>query len=186
MKFLKKITAAIICVMITAAFSGCSDYVMTEEDLALQKSLVGFWAASDSTGYNTYDENGNLTVMIVVEFTDDFTYYLRECYVNEGYSLTYDPISYSFEDLKFKVVEDGVPSYAQVSVNEDGSKMFWITDERTDEYERVPEEAAVNLGLTVHNGENAETDAVPDISDSSSETSDNAERDIPIGDTNDT
>ncbi len=178
MKILKKITAAILCAVLAAVLSGCSDHVMTEDDLALQKSLVGFWAAGDNTGYNTYDENGYITVMTVVEFTDDFKYYLSECYLNDNYVLTYEPVSYSFEDLKFKVDDDGVPSYAQVSVNEDSSKMFWVTDEGMDEYERIPEERAIELGLTVHSGENAETDAVSGTGGSSSETSDTAEQDI--------
>ena len=158
MKILKKITAAIICVMITAAFSGCSDYVMTEDDLALQKAMQGYWLASESTGYNEYDENGNPTLLMVAEFTEDFKYFLHECYVTNGYVMTsFDPVIYTIEDCKFKTDVDGVSMYAGVSISDDGNTMYWITDESTDTYERITDEQAAGLGIPKYDKETWES-----------------------------
>ncbi len=145
---IKKFAAVFTAVVMTLALAGCSGkYVMTEEDLALQKSIEGYWAADVSTGYNTFDENGNLTCMVVIEFTDDFNYLMHNCLLDEGYSLSYSPVPYSFEDKMFKVVNEGVPSYARVSVSEDGNTMYWVTDEKTDTYLRLDKETAASLGI---------------------------------------
>lgn len=163
---LKKFLTAVLAAAMLICMAGCSDYVMTAEDLEKQKSIEGCWAADDSTGYNSYDENGNIVSMIVVEFTEDFKYMLHDCYLEEGYVMTYDPVEYSFEDEKFKVIVDGVASYAKVSVSEDGETMRWITDDKTDLYRRVSEEAAAALGIPEYDPENSNTEA---ISDSESE-----------------
>ncbi len=149
MKFIKRIAAAAVCIVLSVLFSSCSgDYVMTEEDLAIQKSLVGYWAAGNKTGYNTYDENGTIKTLFTVEFTEDFNYIIYECHIDEGFFVSYDPIKYTFEDGKFRVDVDGVPSYAGVTVSEDGNTMYWITDQKTDQYERMSESGAIALGIS--------------------------------------
>lgn len=170
----KKILASVLAAVMLICLAGCSDYVMTAEDLEKQKSIEGCWAADDSTGYNRYDESGNIIQMLVVEFTDDFKYMIHTCNLQEGYVMTYDPIEYSFEDEKFKVVVDGAASYARVSVNEDGSTMRWITDDKTDLYQRVSEEAAAALGIPEYDPERWNTEATyesesGDVSESSEE-----------------
>ena len=168
----KKILTAILAAAMLMCLAGCSDYVMTAEDLEKQKSIEGCWAADDSTGYNSYDAEGNITEMLVVEFTSDFKEMIHTCNLQEGYVMTYDPIDYSFEDEKFKVMVDGVASYARVSVNEDGSNMRWITDDKTDLYQRVSEEAAAALGIPEYDPERWNTEATSegesgDVSESS-------------------
>lgn len=155
---LRKIFAFIAAAALTVGMAGCSDYVMTEEDLAIQKSLVGYWAADVSTGYNEFSESGELTAMTAVEFTDDFHYLMHICLIEQGYALTYPPVSYSFEDRKFKVVNEGVASFAQVSVSDDGQIMYWHTDEKTDTYRRLDAETAAGLGIPEYSAESWVTD----------------------------
>lgn len=155
---LKKFFAFFAAAALTVCMAGCSDYVMTEEDLAIQKSLVGYWAADVSTGYNEFSENGELTAMTAVEFTDDFHYLMHICLIEQGYALTYPPVSYSFEDRKFKVVNEGVASFAQVSVSDDGQIMYWHTDEKTDTYRRLDAETAAGLGIPEYSAESWITD----------------------------
>ncbi len=46
----KKIFAAIVSAVMLICMAGCSDsYVMTEEDIAVQKSIEGCWLADAST-----------------------------------------------------------------------------------------------------------------------------------------
>ncbi|MDE6133202.1 MAG: YgdI/YgdR family lipoprotein, partial [Oscillospiraceae bacterium] len=121
----KKILAAVISAVMLICMAGCSgNYVMTEEDLAVQKSIEGCWLADDSTGYNSYDGNGNFLSLTAVQFTEDYKYLLHVCMPGDGqasgYVMTYDPIAYTFEDKMFRVEIDGVASYARVSVSEDG------------------------------------------------------------------
>lgn len=155
---LKKFFAFFAAAALTVCMAGCSDYVMTEEDLAIQKSLVGYWAADVSTGYNEFSENGELTAMTAVEFTDDFHYLMHICLIEQGYALTYPPVSYSFEDREFKVVNEGVASFAQVSVSDDGQIMYWHTDEKTDTYRRLDAETAAGLGIPEYSAESWVTD----------------------------
>lgn len=155
MKIIKKLLALTLCVVITAAFSSCSNngkYVMTEEDLALQDSLLGFWMPGAETGANTVDEEGNLKKLIIVEFTDDFCYLFYEYYVDTGLLATYDPVYYTIEDMKFRVDLEGVPSYASITVSEDGNTMYWITDDKTDRYVRVSESDIRELGIPEYKG----------------------------------
>ena len=162
----KKIYTA-VSVVLAAVFAvllaGCSDYVMTAEDLAVQKSIEGYWLADASTGYNSYDEEGYPTEFLVVEFTNDFKYFLHVCNIAEGYTMTDQPVSYSFRDEKFMVEVDGVPAYAKVSVSGDGQTMQWITDSQTDTYKRMDEEMARIFGIPEYDSEswanqNSETD----------------------------
>lgn len=155
---LKKFFAAMVSAVMLICLSGCSGkYVMTEEDIAVQKSIEGFWYADDSTGYNEYDDYGNCTALTVVEFTNDYNYLVHTVLPGDeqadGYVMTNIPIKYTFEDKTFKVDVDGVASYAKVSVSEDGSKMFWITDECTDTYNRLTEEQATSMGITPYTPE---------------------------------
>lgn len=163
---LKRILAAAAAAVIAASMSGCS-YTMTEEDLALQKSLVGYWAADNSTGYNEFDENGNLTMMTAVQFTDDFNYLLYYYYPNvtgdpnePSYVVTNPPISYTIEDGKFRVESGGKASYAGISITDGGYVMNWITDEKTDLYLRFSASEAASFGFPAYDPEywkNAET-----------------------------
>lgn len=175
---LKKIFALIAAAAMLICLSGCSDYVMTEEDLAVQKSIEGYWVADSSTGYNEFAEDGTLTLMTVVEFTDDFHYLLHKCLLNEGYALTYPPVAYSFEDQKFKVVTDGVPSYARLSVSDDGQAMQWYTDEKTDSYLRLSKEDAASFGIPEYSPEAWVTDENGNyINETDAETYDTEESD---------
>lgn len=158
----KKFLTALIASAAAFTMAGCSDYVMTEKDLAVQKSIEGYWAAGSETGYNIYDADGNPELLMVVEFTDDFKYFLHECYVNEGYVMTYDPIIYSFENEMFKVDVDGVDSYARISVSDDGQIMKWINDDLTDAYYRISEDEAKELGIPEYDREHWSTERPED------------------------
>ncbi|MDE5991729.1 MAG: hypothetical protein K2G87_01625, partial [Oscillospiraceae bacterium] len=114
---------------------------------------VGYWAADVGTGYNEFAEDGTLTGMLVVEFTEDFHYLMHVCLIKEGYSLSYPPTAYSFEKQQFKVVTDGVASLAKVSVSDDGQTMYWITDEKTDTWVRLDKETAAGLGIPEYSAE---------------------------------
>lgn len=154
----KKFFAVLTAAALTLCMAGCSKYVMTEEDLAIQKSLVGYWAADVGTGYNVFSEEGTLTEMMVVEFTEDFHYLMHPVLIDEGYALSYPPIAYSFEKQQFKVVTDGVASFAKVSVSDDGQTMYWVTDEKTDTWLRLNKEAAAALGIPEYSAEAWVTD----------------------------
>ena len=170
----KKIFAAVVSAAMLICMAGCSNnYVMTDEDIAVQKSIEGYWLADDSTGYNEYDENGYFTALTAVEFTSDYKYLLHVCMPGDGqasgYVLTYDPVAYSFEDKMFRVDSDGIASYARVSVSEDGQILYWITDDKTDRYNRLTEEQAIELGISPYDpaaweehDKNGETAAVPE------------------------
>ena len=150
---LKRIITVMLAVVFTAMLAGCSGYQMTEKDMAMQRAIRGFWTPDVSTGYNTYDENGDLTELLVIEFTEDFNYFIHTCYVQNGYTMTDPPISYSFKNENFKVDVNGVASYARVSVSDDGQTMKWITDTQTDIYNRLDEESARALGVPIYNKE---------------------------------
>ncbi len=154
----KKFFAVLTAAALTLCMAGCSEYVMTEEDLAIQKSLVGYWAADVGTGYNEFAEDGTLTGMTVVEFTEDFHYLMHICLIKDGYSLSYPPTAYSFEKKQFKVVTDGVASFAKVSVSDDGQTMYWVTDEKTDTWLRIDKETAAALGIPEYSTESWVTD----------------------------
>lgn len=154
----RKIFAVLTAAALTLCMAGCSEYVMTEDDLAVYESIQGYWAADVGTGYNEFDEDGNLTAMIVVEFTNDFNYLMHICYIDQGYALAYPPIKYSFEDKMFKVMVDGVASYAQLSVSGDGQTLYWHTDDRTDTYLRLSKEEATALGIPEYSAESWVTD----------------------------
>lgn len=154
----KKFFAVLTAAALTLCMAGCSKYVMTEEDLAIQKSLVGYWAADVGTGYNEFAEDGTLIEMMVVEFTEDFHYLMHPCRIIDGYSLSYPPVAYSFEKQQFKVVTDGVASFAKVSVSDDGQTMYWVTNEKTDTWLRLNKEAAAALGIPEYSAEAWVTD----------------------------
>ena len=147
---MKKIFAAVVSAVMLICMAGCSGkYVMTEEDIAVQKSIEGRWLADDSTGYNEYD--GNFLSLTAIEFTSDYKYLVYECMPGDGqasgYVRTYPPTAYSFEDKMFRVDVDGIASYARVSVSEDGQTLYWITDEQTDKYNRLTDEQTAALGI---------------------------------------
>lgn len=152
----KKIFAAAVSAAMLICMAGCSgNYVMTEEDIAVQKSIEGCWLADDSTGYNEYDGNGNFLSLTAVEFTSDYKYLIHVCMPGDdkasGYVMTYDPVAYSFEDKMFRVDIDGIASYARVSVSEDGQTLYWITDEQTDRYKKLTKEQTAEMGIPEYN-----------------------------------
>lgn len=163
----KKILAAVISAVMLICMAGCSgDYVMTEADIAVQKSIEGYWLADDSTGYNSYDGNGNFLSLTAVEFTSDYKFLVHECMPGDseadGYVMTYSPVNYTIEDKMFKVDEDGTPNYARISVSDDGQILFWITDDQTDRYNRLTEEQAIEMGITPYDSAAwEETEAIP-------------------------
>ncbi len=168
-RIIKKITAAFAAAVMAMSLAGCSDYVMTEEDLAKQKSIEGFWAADIDTGLDQFDESGNLVMVTVFEFTEDFKYIMHECYVNDRSTLVYDPVEYSFEDENFRVVTDGRVAYAKINVSDDGQTMYWITDGKTDTYKKLTDEHVENLGIIPYD---PESDAGSQDTESGSESSD--------------
>ena len=153
--FRKKFTAAaaVFMTILTMMLAGCSEYEMTAEDLAIQKSLQGYWSADASTGYNSYDEEGIPTNILVVEFTGDFKYFIHECDFENNMVMTYDPISYSIEEELFKVVEGSKASYARASVSENGTVLSWIANGQTEIYNRLDEEAARAFGIPEYKAE---------------------------------
>lgn len=157
---LKKILTAAMAAVLAVSMAGCSkEYVMTEEDLALQKSMVGYWAADYTTDYNEFDEYGNLTKMVAVQFTEDFNYLMYNCYLTPeaNYAVTYEPVSYTIENGKFKVDNGSKASYAGISISADGSKMSWINDDKTDVYVRFSAEEARLLGIEEYSAEKWES-----------------------------
>lgn len=150
---MKKIFAIIVSAVMLICLAGCSkNYVMTEEDIAVQKSIEGYWLADDSTGYNSYDGNGNFLSLTAVEFTADYKFLVHDCMPGDseadGYVMTYNPVSYTIEDKMFKVDDNGTPNYARISFSEDGQILYWITDDQTDRYNRLTEEQATELGIS--------------------------------------
>lgn len=148
----KKIFAAIVSAVMLICLAGCSGkYVMTDEDIAVQKSIEGYWLADDSTGYNEYDEYGNFLSLTAIQFTEDYNYLVYDCMPGDSqasaYVRTYPPRAYSFKEKMFKVEVDGVTSYARVSVSEDGQTLYWITDDQTEKYSRLTNEQASELGI---------------------------------------
>ena len=176
----KRILASAAAAVIAISMSGCSKYEMTEEDLALQESLVGFWAADNSTGYNEFDENGKITKMTAVQFTDDFHYLLYYYYSaasaeEPSYVATNRPVSYTIENGKFRVDVKGLASYAAIRISDDGYTMSWITDEKTDTYIKFSDEEAADLGFPEYDPEmwkNLET--ASDISEEETGSSEEA------------
>lgn len=168
-RIIKIITAAFAAAAVALSLAGCSDYVMTEEDLAVQKSIEGFWAADIDTGYDKFDESGNLVMVVVFEFTEDFKYFMHECYVNDRSTIMYGPVEYSFENEDFRVVTDGRVSYAKINVSDDGQTMYWITDGKTETYKRITEEKAEELGIIPYD---PESDAGSEDTESGSDSSD--------------
>lgn len=168
-KKILRTAAVIFAAVLTVMLAGCSEYKMTPEDLAIQNSIKGYWLADDSLGYNSYDSEGNPLSILIVEFTDDFNYFIHQCSFTDGYTMTSDPISYSFKNEKFRVDVDGVASYAKISVSGDGKTMSWITDKQTEIYHRVEEEAARAFGIPEYNGGNAGSDNSGTDTDSSEE-----------------
>ena len=149
---MKKITVMLAALVMCLGFAGCSgNYEMTEADLALQNSMVGYWTADDSSGYNSYNSDGEIISMIMVQFTEDYKYLLYECHVQDGYVISYDPVAYTIEEELFKVEVENVASYAKVKVSDDGSKLYWITDDTTTIYLSTSDEAAKNLGIPEYN-----------------------------------
>lgn len=146
-KMSKKIFAAVVSAIMLVCMAGCSDYVMTEKDIAKQRAMVGYWAANDSTGYNAYDADGNLTNVMVVQFTEDYKYLTYDCDLVSQFTSTYEPIGYTIEDENFRVDVKGVASYAKVTISDDGETMSWYTNEKTDIYNRLSEEAAAAMGI---------------------------------------
>lgn len=180
----KKFFAVLTAAALTLCMAGCSKYVMTEEDLAIQKSLVGYWAADVGTGYNVFSEDGTLTEMMVVEFTEDFHYLMHPVLISEGYSLSYPPVAYSFEKKQFKVVTDGVASFAKVSVSDDGQTMYWVTNEKTDTWLRIDKDTASSLGIPEYSAESWVTDENGDFVNETTEASvsENSATEAPDGD----
>lgn len=177
----KKILAAIFAAAVLLCTAGCSkEYVMTEKDLALQKSAEGFWLADDSTGYNEYDQYGNFTSLTVVEFTNDFKYLLHTCLPGDGnadgYVATNSPIGYTIEKEYFKVVINGEASYAIVSFSDDGQTMYWKTNEATDIFHRLSDEDINKYGIPAYNPAKwTETESGTDNTESESDTVTSAE-----------
>ena len=178
---LKKITVMLAALVMCLGFAGCSDkeYVMTEADLALQKSMVGYWTADDSSGANTYDEDGNITHMIMVQFTEDYKYLLHDCDIRNGYVTSYSPVAYTIEDEKFKVMNGDKASYAKIKVSSEGDKLYWITDDATTIYLSTPEQAAKNLGVPEYNSADWGGTAVTE--DTSAETEASGEQVVSPG-----
>lgn len=182
---LKKVLAAVISAAMLICMAGCSgNYVMTEEDLAVQKSIEGCWLADDSTGYNSYDGSGNFLSLTAIRFTPDYKYLVYECMPGDeqadGYVRTYNPVEYKIEEKMFRVDVDGVASYARVSVSEDGQYLYWITDEQTDKYNRLTEEQAAAMGIPEYDPAawtetEAVSESVPESVSESGEVTDNSE-----------
>lgn len=177
----KKFFAAVVSAAMLICMAGCSsNYVMTEEDIALQKSIEGCWLADDSTGYNSYDENGNFLSLTAIRFTPDYKYLVYDCMPGDaqadGYVMTYNPTEYKIEEKMFRVDVNGVASYAKVSVSEDGQTLYWITDEQTDRYSRLTDEQTAAMGIPAYNPADwEETEAVSESVPESGEVTDNPE-----------
>lgn len=149
---IKKITAFFVSLVMCLALTACSDeYVMTAEDLSIQKAMVGYWTADDSTGFNSYNAEGELLSTFIVEFTDDFNYLIHLCDVETGYVSTYPPVKYSIENELLRVIEDGAAYYAKIRVNGDEKKLYWTTDEETLIYFETDDEIVKRFGIPEYN-----------------------------------
>lgn len=156
---IRKILAAAMAAILLLCAAGCSsEYVMTEADLALQNSMVGLWLADDSTGYNQYDTDGSFLSLTVLEFTSDYKYRVHTCMPGDGaadgYVATYSPSPYTIEKELLKVVIDGISNYAKIEVSEDGSSLYWITDDERELYTKLSDERIYELGISVYDPDN--------------------------------
>lgn len=173
-RIIKKITAVIAAAVMALSLAGCSEYVMTEEDLAVQKSLEGYWVADNSTGQNVFDEQGNLVSLFAAEFTSDYHYLTHTCLFTTDYTVSFPPVEYSIEEEMFKVVTEGVASYAKIEFSDDGQTMYWITDDKTETYFRIDAATAEELGIPKYDlksWEESETVSGSDGSDGSGSVS---------------
>ncbi len=145
----KKTAALVLSVIMTALMlTACSkeeqvDY--TEAENALQASLVGYWTDDMALFEKTVAEEN--AAVSVLEFTEDYKYLWHECDF-EGWQIkTYEPTKYSFEELMIKIDNNGEEAFAKLELSSDGETLYWITDEHTYDYTRVPSEAVEKIGV---------------------------------------
>ena len=128
--------------------AGCSkeeavDY--TEAQNALQASLVGYWTDDLEQLEQAVAEESS--AVSVLEFTENYCYLWHECNYDNWQIITYEPTKYSFEEMNFKIENYGEEAYAKLETSSDGNTLYWITDDNTYDYTRVPQELIDKIGI---------------------------------------
>ncbi len=144
----KRLAAVLLSAALAAMLTACSkeetvDY--TEAEAALQASLVGYWTDDLELLEQAVAEESS--AVSVLEFTDNYCYLWHECNYENWQIITYEPTRYSFEDMKFKIENYGEEAYAKLETSGDGDTLYWITDDNTYDYRRVPQELIDKIGI---------------------------------------
>lgn len=117
----------------------------TEAENALQASLVGYWTDDLEQLEQAVAEESS--AVSVLEFTDNYCYLWHECNYDNWQIITYEPTKYSFDNMNFKIENYGEEAYAKLETSSDGSTLYWITDDNTYDYTRVPQELIDKIGI---------------------------------------
>ncbi len=117
----------------------------TEAEMALQSALVGYWTDDLKQLEQAVAEESS--AVAVLEFTENYSYLWHECNYDNWQIITYEPTKYSFEDMNFKIENYGEEAYAKLETSSDGSTLYWITDDNTYDYTRVPQELIDKIGI---------------------------------------
>lgn len=136
--------SAIMAALMLTACSKEEAVDYTEAENALQASLVGYW--TDDLAQLEQAVAEEKSVVSVLEFTDNYSYTWHECSYDEWQIVTYEPTEYSFENMNFKVENNGKEAYAKLEISGEDT-LYWITDENTYDYTRVPQELIDKIGI---------------------------------------
>lgn len=142
---IKKIGAALLAALMLTACSKEEAVDYTEAENALQASLVGYW--TDDLEQLEQAVAEEKSAVSVLEFTDNYSYLWHECNYDNWQIITYEPTKYSFEELNFKIENYGEEAYAKLETSADGNTLYWITDDNTYDYTRVPQELVDKIGI---------------------------------------
>lgn len=142
---INKIAALLAATLVLTACSKEETVDYTEAENALQASLVGYW--TDDLEQLEQAVAEEKSAVSVLEFTDNYSYLWHECNYDNWQIITYEPTKYSFEELNFKIDNYGEKAYAKLETSADGNTLYWITDDNTYDYTRVPQELIDKIGI---------------------------------------
>ena len=142
---INKIAALLAAAVMLTACSKEEAVDYTEAQNVLQASLVGYW--TDDLALLEQAVAEEKTAVSVLEFTESQSYLWHECNYDNWQIITYEPTKYSFEELNIKIENYGEEAYAKLETSADGNTLYWITDDNTYDYTRVPEELIDKIGI---------------------------------------
>lgn len=157
---IKKLALLLSVLMLTAC-SKEKAFDYTDAENALQSALVGYWTDDlEQLEQAVAEESSSVSVL---EFTENYCYLWHECNYDNWQIITYEPTKYSFENMKFKVENYGEEAYAKLETSGDGNTLYWITDDNTYDYTRVPQELIDKIGI--ESGKAYEVDDNPEVTE---------------------